>query len=252
MNPERNKAFYRTQNSRKLAYFVHGYCGNPSHFERWARQLFEAGYDCKGILLPGHGGDARAFSEATAEQWKEHAQAELDAVLPHYDKILFVGHSMGSLLSFLIMGAYDKTEGIIAFNAAAGIHFHPSILKRYWGMIFGKPERDSERMRTFREAAGVEVAGIHEAFRFVKPMKHLRGLIRELRTQENVSCPVLLILSKHDELVPERDIEALHEKLQDSRILHLSNSTHTYYPEEDRKKIEAAISEFIEEKKTSE
>lgn len=246
MNPERNKPFYRTQNSRKLAYFIHGYCGNPGHFDQWVNQLFEMGYDCKGVLLSGHGGDARTFSKATGEQWKRHIQAELDAVSSQYDKILFVGHSMGCALSFFIAGACGKTEGVIAFNAAAKLHFRPAVLSKYWGLLFGNPERDSEKMRTVRETAGVEVAGVHEAFLFAKPMKELRGLIREMRARETIDCPVLFVISKHDELVSGRAIEEFHERFPDSELLYLPHSTHTYYPKEDRQKIQAALSAFTE------
>ncbi len=242
MDDQRHAPFFYKQGSKRLVFFIHGYCGSPCQFMPWVKLFTEWGYDCKGVLLPGHGTGAREFAQVTGEQWKNHVIQELGTVRGDYEEILVFGHSMGGTLSLLLAAQTPEISGVIALCPAAGLHFHPAILRKYWGLAFGNPARDSDRLRAARESAGVVLTTILDARFLTRPVKRLRTLISELwECAGEVRCPVLLIRAMHDEVVSGRAIERLGGVMPDVQMLRIPGSDHVYMPPPDRDSVNSAM-----------
>ncbi|MBR6570934.1 MAG: alpha/beta hydrolase, partial [Clostridia bacterium] len=69
------------------------------------------------ILLPGHGGTTATFRQYGRHEWEETVQALLDHVLPVYEQIDLVGHSMGCLLWLSSYRQYpDRFHSFLALS----------------------------------------------------------------------------------------------------------------------------------------
>jgi len=245
MKQREHKPFYYRNGNPMLALCIHGYMGSPAYFAGWPERLEAQGYDCKGLLLPGHGGEPKRFSAATAEEWTAHVRNELAEAVAQYEGILMLGHSMGGLLSLLMAAEEKKIKGVFALNPAVGFHLRPASLVKYAGLLFGRPERDNEKRRAIRLQVGVQLTGLRDVGCYVRPMKQLYRLMEQLPSAEKkITCPVLLFQGKKDESVPGRAISKLANRLPEGETVVLPHSTHEYYPEPDRKTILDALEKF--------
>ena len=61
--------YIRHTNSQKVVLCIHGFLGSPRHFDMFIPYIPEdiAVYN---LLLPGHGGNVRAFGRASMKEWK--------------------------------------------------------------------------------------------------------------------------------------------------------------------------------------
>ena len=245
MRQTEHQPFFYQNDNPMLAMCVHGYMGSPVYFAGWTEQLLAQGYDCKGLLLPGHGEEPKRFSRATAEEWIGHVRGEVAQAAAQYDGILMLGHSMGGLLSLLMAAEEKKIKGVFALNPAVGFHFRPASLSKYAGLLLGKPERDSEKRREIRSQVSVELTGLLDAGHYVRPMKQLYKLVARLpAAEEKITCPVLLFHGKKDETVSGRAIAKLCSRLPEGEEVVLPDSTHEYYPASDRRIIAASLKKF--------
>ena len=99
--------------SSNCVVIFHGYSDTPYEFKHVAREISTLGVDVIVPVLPHHGIDSSELSRADlleADKWGARLLAELK---PRYEKVLAVGHSMGSgIVSYAIMEGISL-DGII-------------------------------------------------------------------------------------------------------------------------------------------
>lgn len=88
---------WRIGDNKRIVLFLHGIQGSPSQFQ-WLVESLPDDVDYINLLLPGHGGTVKAFRRHGRAEWEQAVQSLLDYVLPVYEQIDLVGHSMGCLL----------------------------------------------------------------------------------------------------------------------------------------------------------
>lgn len=94
-----HKAYVREAPQAKTAVlFIHGIFGSPNHFADFVKRVPE-GISVYNILLDGHGGTVRAFSESSASLWEKTVLSTLDRLSARYENIIVAAHSLGSLLA---------------------------------------------------------------------------------------------------------------------------------------------------------
>lgn len=84
--------------SRKAVVMIHGILGTPNHF-RDLLPLVPGDWSVYNILLDGHGKKVEDFSRSSMKKWKTQVAALLEDVLSRHDRVILVGHSMGTLFS---------------------------------------------------------------------------------------------------------------------------------------------------------
>ena len=88
---------------------VHGFGDTPQTVRLLGEYLHrEHGWSVRGLLLPGHGRDLRAFDSCSARQWRAHVHREYTTLREHYTTVALVGLSMGGALT-TIEAATDPT-----------------------------------------------------------------------------------------------------------------------------------------------
>ena len=54
-----------------LVLLIHGITGSPHQFDALAQRLYAEGNSVQSLLLPGHGGTAKAFAQSGRLQWEQ-------------------------------------------------------------------------------------------------------------------------------------------------------------------------------------
>lgn len=95
-------ALYHEQRPGTAVLLIHGFSGYPGEVIRPAIDLYEAGFDCLAVRLPGHGTSADDFIRSGARVWIAAAQAACEDLMGRYEQVYLVGHSMGGAIAVIL------------------------------------------------------------------------------------------------------------------------------------------------------
>jgi esterase/lipase len=112
--------------------FMHGIAGTPNHFRTLLplEQMIPADWSVYNVLLPGHGKKVEDFARSSMAQWKSYVNEIFNKLCDTHEKVILVGHSMGTLFSvemalkrpekipFLFLIASPMVAGVKPFGVA--------------------------------------------------------------------------------------------------------------------------------------
>lgn len=230
-------------NGAKVAVlFIHGIAGTPEHFRVLLplEQLIPEEWSVYNLLLPGHGGTVEDFSHSSMAGWKEYANVIFDRLCETHEKVILVGHSMGTLFSvqmalrrpekvaFLFLIASPMLVGVKPYGAI-------NLIKLSWGIL---DEHDP-----FQAALGKVSAIRHTplAWRYIGWLPRLYELLREMKSTQSLvselTVKCIAFQSRRDELVSCRSCDIL--RSSGKVELHgLRGSSHFYYAPHDVKTVQ--------------
>lgn len=84
--------------AKSAVVFIHGILSTPLFFEKLVNKVPKP-FSIYNVLLDGHGGDVRDFSETSMKVWKHQIKSLINYLCEKYEEIILVGHSMGTLFS---------------------------------------------------------------------------------------------------------------------------------------------------------
>lgn len=239
-----HRAYHLAGQGQTTILFVHGICGSPRQFQAMARSLNAQGYHCRALLLPGHGGDGRAFARCRAQDWLAHVEQAVAEARQQGHRVFLVGHSLGSLLS-LACASRESVDGLILINAPLRLRVSPGQLLMGLRILLRRPERDDAYLKAYREAYSITMANPLQALMALRPLVLLwRQMGRTVHLLDRVSAPVLAVQSGRDESVHPRDVLRLQQGLKGKsfELLRLPGSYHSYFtPDDERLLIEHMI-----------
>ena len=182
------------------ALVLHGLTGNPGGVAPLARRLARMGAAVEVPLLPGHGGTWRDLARVGWRDWARAARTSLALLRSRSDHQLVVGLSMGGALALLLAETDAEVAGTALINPA---------------VTLSDPRRRllplARRLGVTLPAVGDDIArhGAHEHALDRLPaaaVAELVGLQEQVRPAlAEVTCPVLLLTSVHDHVVPPSD-----------------------------------------------
>lgn len=229
--------------------FMHGIAGTPEHFRSLLplEQLVPQGWSVYNVLMDGHGGGVEDFSRSSMEKWKEQVMGIFDRLCATHEKVVLVGHSMGTL--FAIQMALLRPEKVpfiflIAVPMRVGVKLYGAVnlIRLSFGLL---DENDPVQAATSRVSSITQtwqswkyIGWIPRLVELLQEMKYTQSLLPELRV------PCIAFQSKSDELVSCRSCRILRDS---GRVeLHgLRNSTHFYYAPMNIKTVQATFMKFI-------
>ena len=91
----------------------HGFLSTPQIFEEIGPLLAEKGYYFRAIRLSGHGTSVSHLATKAGEDWFSSVVWHYKDISKKYDKIIYIGHSLGGTLGMLL-GTIYPLEKIIA------------------------------------------------------------------------------------------------------------------------------------------
>lgn len=217
--------------------FIHGIVGTPNHFRIVLplEELVPEDWSVFNIRQPGHGGCVEDFGRSDINQWRSHAKAAFEELAGKHEKILIVGHSLGTLFAMQI--ALERPEKVAQlFLVAAPM--------RPWVRLFGAVNCVRLAFGWIREDRPLEVAtqnvcGVTTTpllWKYIPWLPRFFELFAEIaRTEKvmgNLTVPCAAWQSRKDELVSNFSTPVL-QKSGVMEVHELENSTHFYYAPED-------------------
>ena len=227
--------------------FVHGIQGQPGQFLFLLDRLPE-GMQAHNLLLPGHSADINAFRSSGREQWLAAVRQETVELRGQFDRLVFVGHSMGCLLGLEIE---RELSGVFAGMVLLCCPFHIRPTLRYFrnNLLASRPERKTDDIfiRAAREANGVPAAFPAQYLTCGHPYLELLRLMRTVRKNGAIpACPVRFLFSESDEIVSPRSARFAKERLgAEPKIL--LGCGHNMFSAEGKEQIASAVNQMIAE-----
>lgn len=93
--------------SRYTVLLIHGIVGTPEHFSFLLPHIPD-NWNIYNLLLDGHGQGVEEFGRSSMAKWKAQVSTRLDEIAIHSDRVILVGHSMGTL--FAIQEAIQRPD----------------------------------------------------------------------------------------------------------------------------------------------
>jgi len=231
-----------------IVIFIHGFMGSPKQFYGLLDVVYNHGFSVAALLLPGHGGSAKAFSAGTYESWQSHVNDEIERFSHNCDDIYLVGHSMGGLLALNASIKYVDCVNGVYIIASPVINSKLSLysVKIRLKQIFSR--RNNPIKAVYLENSSVSISpGL--IWGTIKPSQELKILIQTARDNlPAVTVPVTAAYSSADELISIKNAEILKNELTraDLTIVFLSNSLHAYYTKQDQLIMEESMIKMIQ------
>ena len=233
--------------------FIHGFMGSPNQFANLADAVYDMGCASKSVLLPGHGGDIKAFARFGARDWQQHLQDEIDT-MKGYRNIFLVGHSMGGLLAL--------NASLMRENHIAGVVLLQTPLKVY----LLNPRTLWLKLRLLRfpkqhviksayiKSKSIPIPRLFFYPLFIKPVTEFYKLMRQTKKRlSEVFVPVCMFYSRADETTSYKSADLFYQGLCNTQrsLFSLDNSWHAYYDDDEGRFIQDKILAFIQQNRTS-
>lgn len=227
------------------ALVLHGFTGNPASMVGVARALAAEGYAVECPRLPGHGTDMEDMLGTTWDDWSAEAEAALDRVRAKVGddgRVVVVGLSMGGALAAWLGTRHPDLAGLVLINAVA----EPSPDLR--AVVEGAIAEGTEIFPGIgSDIADPDVTESAYPGTPLRPLLTLLDAVIEFQDGlEHITCPVLILNSPQDHVVPPTNSDHLAAKVSGpvERVT-LERSYHVATQDFDRETIFAGTVDFI-------
>lgn len=218
--------------------FIHGIVGTPNHFRDLIAlvDLVPENWSVYNLLLPGHGGNVSDFAASSMEAWKAHVWATFAELAQSHDRVMVVGHSMGTLFALQLGVEFpDKIPQLFLLAVPLRPGVRLGMMRDCLLLTFGKLDQS----HVLWKAAGVSATW--KLWKYLPWIPRFLELFAEVyRTEKalaNLKVPCTAYQSPKDELVRNSAGKVLGRSgVMDVQLL--ENSTHYFYSPRDRQKIQ--------------
>ena len=238
-------------NSRQVIIFIHGIIEGPKQFRRLAQIAYEMGYSVNVLLLPGHGGTGYTFAKTSYIKWVEYVTKKVKQMKKQYDEVLFVGHSMGALLTICEIAANDdQVIASVLIDPPIKVHLWPRVVKGAIKIGIGDIKPWEDYTRAEYRAISVDKTSVLGYLGWIIRYCELFILIRYAKKQiHKIQKPILLIFARKDEFVSLKSRRYFKRNPSVMQEVILEDSGHFCYNQEDLSKLEQLFNAFIEKQK---
>lgn len=207
------------QNSKPKAVVIllHGLNLKPAKMDGWANMLTQNGALVIRFALYGHRGFFGEMAQVKEEVWRKQFVEALEKAqelsLQHKAPIHFMGFSLGALVGLESLTHFAKSNiaiekmVLIAPAIATPWYSHAAVSMFSWlGRGFTLPSRSPKH---YRANNGTTIAAYQALFELKKSIHDKKFL--------NCNVPALILIDKHDELVP---MEGVKKIINDNKLSH--------------------------------
>lgn len=232
------EAFYLEGNETGIL-LCHGFNGTPQSVRELGEFFHKFGFTVLALRLKGHGTNIYDMEQTKFTDWIDNIEASYLELKKSCRDIFVVGQSMGGALSLQLAAKYPELKGVITINAA----LHVPCYEQYRngaGPRFieeGKPDiKDTKAFEiTYSE---VPITAIAEL---------LTLLDQTIKKLEKITCPLLVLASSQDHVVPPSDSQLIMDRAAsiNKKQIILENSFHVASLDFDKQNIADYTAQFI-------
>ena len=247
---------------KKAVLLFHGLTGSPFEMKKYGDFLFKNGYDVFCYSFPGHGERISEIETVTWKDWCDFAQDKYDALRKNYSKFYLSGLCLGAAMA-IYLGEHNKDiTGIVALSTTLlldgfcipwTVKLLPFALSTIIRFYYTFPEDDcfgvkNERTRKSlaKITAKAEVSMDNYPLNCVDALLKLSQNVR--KNLKSVSCPVLCIHSKYDNLASVKGAKIVIDGISSSvkKYVELSDSYHMVLYDNEKDFVMNTAKEFME------
>ena len=228
---------------RKALLIVHGFAGGMYDQEELASYLkLSTNYDIYQFTLPGHRGRMR---HVKYQEWISRSEEMINMLINNgYKKIYLIGHSMGGVIATYLAGKYNEVKKLVL--AAPAFHY----------LKFRGDEVDITDSLKLAPKILKSYGADDVIDRFIKtgigPAKEFMTLVKiYYETPREVTCPVLLIQGKNDDIVPITSSRYVYDNLGSNikRLQYYDEVNHDVFRKKHKEEIFFLVKDFLKNKK---
>ena len=248
-------------NDRKAVLLFHGLTGSPFEMKKYGSFLFKCGYDVFCYSFPGHGDRISEIETVTWQDWCNFAQEKYDLLRGNYNQFFLSGLCLGAAIA-MYLGEHNKDiTGIIALSTTLfldgfcipwTISLLPFALCTITRFYYTFPEDDCfgvKNERTRKSLAKMTAKASISMDNY--PLNCVDGLLKLSKNVrinlKNVTCPVLCIHSKYDNLSSPKSAKAVLDGVS-SEIKHyieLNDSYHMILYDNEKELVMETVEKFM-------
>lgn len=213
--------------SGKAVLLIHGLRSSPQSLEYLGRKLHGKGYTVIIPLLPGHGTDYENFAKTRFYHWYDAAYKEAVMQRGKYKKFYLIGLSMGGTIALklledlspeLLPDAAVLISAPVFFNKISPGVFHIYDARLFFsGIIQIFVKRVADAPITEKEFEIVPEI-MYQNYHIPACVHSLQKAMREVDGNLSlVKTPVLILQSKGDKTVPEKNLDYIYSHISSSR-----------------------------------
>jgi carboxylesterase len=228
---------------RRGVLVLHGFTGNPHSMRPVALALAAEGYTVELPLLPGHG---TAIEDMIPTRWPDYAEAVEEAyrgLAARCDGVAVVALSVGGTLACMLAERHGEIVGMVLVNP-----FIEPPAESFRDVLRGALDSGTE----VAPGVGSDIAeeGISELAYLGTPIAAALSLFEGIDSVaaklDRVTCPVLLLSSRQDHVVPSSSGDVLVERVSGPiERVWLERSYHVATLDFDAALVESRTLEFV-------
>lgn len=217
---------------------IHGILGTPNHFDFLIEKLPKT-VGVHNILLDGHGKNVEYFANTSMIKWQEQVDEKVEYLTEHYDNIIIIGHSMGTLFGMELSFRYtDKIKFLFLLQSPMRMGVKPCMIKHSLQVIYDKIDYNDKVCVATKNA--FSITADRQLFKYVSwTPRYIELFIKAFEVAkmiEKLPVPCVIFQSQYDELVPISSCKVI-QKNTDIKLTVLPKSGHFYYEDMDVKLI---------------
>lgn len=225
---------------------IHGIVSSPRCMD-WLLPTIPADCSVYNILLPGHGGTVQDFSHTSMAQWKACAARWMDDICARYEKVVIMGHSLGTLLSISEAPKHPQVKAMLLVEVPLKVWVHPRMMYLSLKAVFTGLNTENFEENGLHTCLGVHLSKklwlylgwIPRFLELLQLCRQTRAIISEL------SIPCHVFHGHRDELV-RLSSAAYFQNLPSIRHEILETAGHFYYYPDDVRKVHSAAAEIFQ------
>ena len=249
------------KNNKKAVLLFHVLTGSPFEIKKYGEFLFKNGYDVFCYSFPGHGERISEIETVTWQDWCEFAQNKYNNLRKNYNQFFVSGLCLGAAIAVYLAEHNDDITGVAALSTTLfldgfvipwTIHLLPFALSTIIRFYFTFPEDESfgiknERTRkslakiTAKADIGMDNYPLNCVDELLKLSKNVR------KNLKNVSCPVLCIHSKYDNLSSTKSAKVVLKDISSEikQYIELNDSYHMVLYDNEKIFVMNTVKEFL-------
>jgi carboxylesterase len=189
---------------------LHGFTGNPQSMRPQADALADDGYTVELPLLPGHG---TAVQDMVPTRFGDYAEAAENAYLglaARCDQVAVVALSMGGTLACLLAERHPEIRGLVLVNP-----FVDPPAESFRDVLRGLLEAGTEVAPGVGSDIAKEgpVESAYAGSPVAAALSLFEGIDAVAAALDRITCPVLLLSSREDHVVPSSSGDLLMAKV---------------------------------------
>lgn len=233
--------------SREAVVLIHGILGTPAHFAPLLPAI-DSRFSLYNLLLDGHGGAVKDFSATSMDKWHAQLQQFWDSILPRYDRVYLVAHSMGTLFAIRAAVEYpEKIAGLFLLSVPLRPFVRPRTMVAGLRLALGIHKETQQTEQEMLADSGVRLTP--KLWQYLGWLPRFFELFREIRQVETLlprlQVPTWAYQSRVDELVAFSSAKPLtgHPAI---RLTVLEHSGHFAYRDTDATLLRKELANFLQ------